>query len=237
MEAFVFVDTNVLLHYQFFDEVDWPAQFGVTTVTLVFAPIVLAELDRHKWSWSRREKARAKSVLKKVAALGLSVTPVNVRAGVDAMALDAEPADSLFAQHRLHTQASDDRLLASLLGFYGERPGTRVLILSADSGLSVKAHSRRIEIVAPPDNLEMPDEPDDVERELEKVRRELTDFKGAAPDLMLTFGDGETHAKFDVRLVTAFDDKTLRHLLDAWRSKLDDRLLDLLGEIPRDDAG
>ncbi len=68
MQAFVFIDTNVLLHYRSFDEVDWPGQLGATAVTLVFAPVVLTELDRHKWSGSRREKARAKSTLKKLSA-------------------------------------------------------------------------------------------------------------------------------------------------------------------------
>lgn len=194
MQAFVFVDTNVLLHFQFFDEVDWHSQLGVTGVTLVFAPVVFAELDRHKWCGSRREKARAKSVLKKISALELSMTAVSLRLGVDALALDAEPPDALFAQHRLQPQANDDRLLASLLGFCDERPGSRVMILSADSGLGVKARSRRIEIVAPADSLELPDEPDDVEREHEEMRRELNEIMGAAPDLALTFGDANTHA-------------------------------------------
>lgn len=219
MHAFVFDDTNVLLHYQFFDEVDWHSQLGVTSVTLVFAPVVLAELDRHKWSGSRREKARAKSVLKKIASLGLSTTPISLRPGVDAIALDAEPPDALFTQHRLHPQASDDRLLASVLGFGEERPGSRVMILSADTGLGVKARSRRIAIVAPADSLELPDEPDDLERELEKTRRELNEIKGAAPDLALTFGDAKTHAAFQVRAVTDFDYQALGRLRDAWRKK------------------
>jgi hypothetical protein len=219
VHAFVFDDTNVLLHYQFFDEVDWHTQLGVTSVTLVFAPVVLAELDRHKWSGSRREKARAKSVLKKIAALALSMTPVSLRPGVDVIALGAEPPDALFAQHRLHPQASDDRLLASLLGFGDERPGSRVMILSADTGLGIKARSRGIEIVAPADSLELPDEPDDVERELEKARREVIELKGAAPDLALTFGDAKTHAKFQVRAVTDFDYQALGRLRDAWRKK------------------
>src|SRR5207245_1875844 len=106
----------------------------------------------------------------------------SLRPGVDAIALDAEPPDALFTQHRLHLQASDDRLLASLLGFCDERPGNRVMILSADTGLGVKARSRRIEIVAPADSLELPDELDDVERELEKARREVIELRGAAPD-------------------------------------------------------
>ena len=217
MQAFVFIDTNVLLHFQFFDEVDWHTRLGVTSVTLVFAPVVLAELGRHKWSGSRREKARAKSVLKKIAVLGLSMTPVSLRPGVDVIALDAEPSDALFAQHRLHPHASDDRLLASLLGFRDERPGSRVMILSADTGLGIKARSRRIEIIAPADSLELPDEPDDVERELEKMRRELNEVKGAAPELALTFGDGNHHATFQIRAVAEFDYQALGRLRDAWR--------------------
>jgi hypothetical protein len=219
VEAFAFVDTNVLLHYQLFDQVDWPAQLGVTRATLVFAPVVLAELDRQKWSGSRREKSRAKSVLKKIGALGLSPTPVRIRDGVHAVALDAEPLDALFIDHRLHTQASDDRLLASLIGFRDEHPGSRVLILSADSGLSVKARSRRIDIVTPADDLELPEEPDDLERELERARRELIELKNASPDLMLTFGGGNTHRAFTMRPVVDFDHETLDLLLDGWRSK------------------
>jgi hypothetical protein len=56
-------------------------------------------------------------------------------------------------------------------------------------------------------------------RELERARRELTDLKGAAPDLSLTFGDGKAHARFRVQLVTVFDDITLRRLVEEWRSK------------------
>jgi len=33
VQAFVFIDTNVLLHYRSFDEVDWPGQLGATAVT------------------------------------------------------------------------------------------------------------------------------------------------------------------------------------------------------------
>ena len=72
VRVFGFVDTNVLLHYRFFADVDWAAQLGVHAVTLVFAPVVLSELDQHKWNGGRREKSRAKAVLKKLDSLGLS---------------------------------------------------------------------------------------------------------------------------------------------------------------------
>ena len=135
METFAFVDTNLLLHYQLFTEVDCHKQLGVADVTLILAPVVVSEVDEHKWSGARREKARAKSVTKKLLSLGLSSTPVRLRPGVQALALDEEPSDALLAQHRLHARSNDDRLLASFLKFRDERPQARVLIISADGGL------------------------------------------------------------------------------------------------------
>ncbi len=81
METFAFVDTNLLLHYQLFTEVDWHKQLGVPDVTLVFAPVVVSEVDDHKWSGARREKVRAKSVIKKVLSLGLESYRDRRRAG------------------------------------------------------------------------------------------------------------------------------------------------------------
>lgn len=219
MKVFVFVDSNVLLQYRLFDQVDWARELGVLGATLVFAPVVFSELDTFKWGGTRRQKDRARAVLKKLNALALTTTPVPVREAVQALALDAEPEDALFVQHRLSAQSKDDRLLASYLGFVAEHPRARVMILSADSGLATKARSRRIELIAPDDALELPDEPDEVERELEKVRRELADAQRATPDLKLTFGDGQTLGDFDVQLVTPIDARTLGRLLQAWRKQ------------------
>ncbi len=52
METFAFVDTNLLLHYRLFTEVDWHKELGVADVTLVLAPVVVSEVDDHKWSGS-----------------------------------------------------------------------------------------------------------------------------------------------------------------------------------------
>lgn len=217
--VFAFVDTNVLMQFRMFDEIDWPTELGVGEVTLVFAPVVFTELDKHKWTGTRRQKNRARAVVKKLDALKLSVTPVTVRSGVKAVALDAEPGDALFTQHRLHPQSADDRLLASHYGFLEEHPGGRVVIVSADSGLATKARSRRIELLAPNERLELPDEPDEIERELAQTRRELAEVKSAAPDLRLTFGEGQTRAACDIQLVAGIDGQIRRQLLAAWRKR------------------
>jgi hypothetical protein len=110
-------------------------------------------------------------------------------------------------------------LLASVLSFDNAAPGDRVLVLTGDSGLRVKARARRIEVAVPDESLETPPEPDDVERDLQKAQRELAELRNAAPDLKLCFGQGQTHAQFTVPLVREFDATTLRRLLAEWRQK------------------
>ena len=166
MQVFAFIDTNVLLHYRFFREADWLTITGVEALVIVFAPVVLSELDEHKWSGSRRERPRAKAVLKVIDDLSVAADPVEIRPGVSVLTLPEEPQDATFASHRLQPSSKDDRLLASLFEFRDRDDAIRVLLLSADGGLRVKARARRIEVMAPPDSLANAEEPDETEREL-----------------------------------------------------------------------
>ena len=219
VQVFVFPDTNVFLHFQFFDEVDWPTQLGTDEVTLVLTQAVLSELDEHKWSGTRREKLRAQKVLKRLDALGLSATALEVRAGVHVMALDSEPGDELFAQHRLAPQVVDDRLIASILEFKERAGDAKVLLLTDDTGLRIKARGRRLEVVAPPESLRSDEEPDEVERELERARRELAEARSAVPDLRLTFEGGVDHLHLEWRPFAAFNAAEVAQLMANWRSR------------------
>jgi hypothetical protein len=76
MPVCVFIDTNVLMQFRMFDQVDWAKELGVQELTLIFAPVVFSELDKYKWAGTRRQKERARTVVKKVNTLALSTTPV-----------------------------------------------------------------------------------------------------------------------------------------------------------------
>jgi hypothetical protein len=219
VRVFAFIDTNVLLHYRFFDEVDWAAQLGADDVTLVFAQVVFDELDRHKWAGTHKEKRRAQAVLKKIQALKLSGAAVNVRTHADVMGLDIEPENEVFARYRLQLQSADDRLLASLLMFREADPSARVALLSPDVGCGIKARKRQIEVVEPDEALALADEPDEIEKELEKTKRELARMKSAAPNLRLVFAGIGTHASFKATLVRPFNYREIDRLADAWRKR------------------
>ena len=218
MRLFAFIDTNILLHYQFFRDVNWANELRAEEATLVFAPVVVEELDKRKWAGARRERVRARKVLKALTDLGLSTTPVAMRTGVKILALDEEPADDLFARHRLQPQISDDRLLASVLAFREVQGDAEIRVLTADTGLSIKAPTRQIAVVVPDERLQRDDEPDETERKLETARRELAALRSLAPDLKLTLG-GENLLEFQVRKFGEFSAERLGHLLEAWRSR------------------
>ena len=219
MRVFAFIDTNVLLHYRFFRDVNWATELHADTATLVFAPVVVEELDKRKWAEARRDRVRAKNVLKALKDLGLSAAPVTMRPSVEIMALDEEPADALFTRHRLQPRVSDDRLLASVLAFKeGHSDNAAVLVLTADIGLSIKAPTRQIAVVAPDERLQRDEGPDETERELEAARRDLAALRAVAPRLRLTLA-GETVREHQVRRFGEIGAGRLGDLLEAWRSK------------------
>ena len=219
IRVFAFIDTNVLLHYRFFRDVDWAEELGADEATLVFAPVVVEELDERKWAGTRRARARAKKVLKALKGLGLSAMPRKMRPGVQVLALDEEPTDALFVRHRLQPRISDDRLLASVLAFAASQTSSAaIMVLTADMGLSLKAATRQIAVTSPDERLRRDDEPDETERELETARRKLVALRAAAPKLKLTL-TGEDVLEYKVRRFGEFSAETLGHLLEAWRSK------------------
>ena len=219
MKVFAFIDTNVLLHYRFVRDVDWAAALDEPEVVLVLAPVVLSELDNHKWSGSRGEKARAKRVLKAIDEIELAAEAIGIGKGVSVMGIGHEPAEAVFARYRLQGGVNDDRLLASLLAFCEERGSNhRVLLVTADAGLRVKARGQRIEVIAPADDLAIDDEPDETERRLSAANLELAAYKSAAPDLRLTI-EGEPFIECKVHLVREFDTQTRARLSAEWRSR------------------
>ena len=138
MRVFAFIDTNAAA-LSILSRRELVKELSAEEATLVFAPVVVEELDKKKWGGARRDRIRAKKVLRALKSLGLSATPVAMRPGVKIMALDEEPADALFAHHRLQPRVSDDRLLASVLAFKEARgSGAAIVVLTADIGLSVK---------------------------------------------------------------------------------------------------
>lgn len=123
---YVFLDANIFIHFQMFDEVDWSKALDVTSVQLVLAPSVFRELDKFKedpTNVPRRDRVRA--VLRKLRTLlgaHHESGAAQVRSGVTVAVLPLEPQVDWSSLH-LDQTISDDRLLASMSEFAAAHPG------------------------------------------------------------------------------------------------------------------
>src|SRR6266536_4948675 len=147
---YCFIYTNILYHFQMFDQVDWPKILYAKTVSLVLAPIVLREIEKHKDDTNERRRQWARSVLSKLKALLEGDTPIDqlphVRHNVTLLALLVEPLID-WQGEQLDQAMPDDRILASMLDFSRGHPSDTVLLLTNDFPLRLKARYHNINVV------------------------------------------------------------------------------------------
>jgi hypothetical protein len=187
-----FLDTNILLEFQTFNEVNWLKVLNAKRVCLVLAPIVIHELDKHKSDYTNtRRQKRARMLLPKITKLIEGETIADelpqVRRNVTLMVLPNEPLIDWRAEH-LDPTVNDDRLIASILEFSRQRPSENVLLLSDDSGPRFKAKSHNVLTKAPPYELIRHFEPpSSEEREIRELKEKLAEFTSRMPKLRLGF--------------------------------------------------
>jgi len=189
---YCFLDTNILLEFETFDDVDWPKVLNAKQVCLVLAPVVLSELDKHKTDYNNvRRQKRARMLLPKITNLTERETIAGelpqVRRNVTLMVLPNEPLIDWAIEH-LDPTVNDDRLIASTLEFSRQHPTETVLLLSDDSGPRFKAKPRSIQTLAPPyglNRLVEPPSPEEVENR--KLKQQIKELTERIPDLKFGF--------------------------------------------------
>ncbi len=185
-QVFVFVDTNVAMHFKRADQIDWATLTGSSTVTLVIAPVLITELEEQKVkNDSRKLRQRAAEQVRWLDTLLDHDQPHLLREGLFFISIDHEPLLD-FPEHRLSLFVADDRLIASALEFAAEWPKTKTYIASGDIGLKNKLRSRHsLAHLSPSENDRLNEEADPIEKELQTLRRDNLAWKNRIPKLGL----------------------------------------------------
>lgn len=148
-------DANVFLHFALFDQVDWPKELGYKAVVLVVPTAVLRAIDRYKSDREHeRQQKRARTVLPLFGKYALGVSAgvlAPVRPGVELLVRDREPP----IPSGFDPVDPDDRIVADALDFRWTHPGAKVVVLSGDYTVRLKARSQGLEQKAVPDHLEL----------------------------------------------------------------------------------
>ncbi len=148
-KVYAFLDTNVLLEFQGYDQIDWPTLLGYKEVCLVFTSQLMSELDYHKISNPNdRKRERAKKILKRLydlsrAGAAHSEVPIPDRPYVCALILPRRPKSPL--PDGLQDKFGDDLIIASIIEFRNEQDtGTPIVLISHDIGMLIKAQTYQI---------------------------------------------------------------------------------------------
>ncbi|HEY7094722.1 MAG TPA: PIN domain-containing protein [Ktedonobacterales bacterium] len=190
------LDTNVFMHFQTFDEVEWNTIAGAPEVCLLLTSVVLRELDKFKndpvSEWRRQ---RARTILGKLEALLLSGAPsgrAQVRNGVVLSAYMQEPATD-WAALGLDPQIADDRLIASILAFGQATPQAQMRLVSNDLGLRLKADHHGIMAIDPASSVRRLDSATEESRRNAQLTRQVAELERqvqeSALQRALTFQD------------------------------------------------
>lgn len=184
----VFLDANSVLHYQRPDQIDWLTLTGAELVTLIAAPVLIRELEKHKYGHARPHiKRRAAERVKWLAEVADGADGIEIRPGVSLSFLIKEPTLDYDAHH-LDRANPDDVLIANMLE-YDAVERSHIRVATADLGLRLKARHRALKPIVLPDETRLPDERDPAQQELEQLRREVTKYQARLPKLTLSFGE------------------------------------------------
>jgi predicted ribonuclease YlaK len=153
---YCFFDTNILLHFTTFDEVNWPKFLNAPQIYLMLTRPVLRELDKFKndrtVAWRRN---RARMLLSKIDGLlpqSTTGVPVPIKDGVVSdflLDIPREPDSEWIRKHALDPEVSDDRILACVLQFQEQCPDRHICFLSNDLSFRRNAIANGIDTMQP----------------------------------------------------------------------------------------
>jgi rRNA-processing protein FCF1 len=189
----LFIDTNVLLHFQTFDEVDWTKLAG-EGCELQIAPIVIDELDKHKNNQNNKIAQRARMIAGKLEKL---MDGEQGKVGVNFIVY--RPPAEYFENHQLDPKQQDDCLLASILQYQTAKPNVTVKLVSEDLGIKLKGKTLGIVVLKPGKELRLPDTPDKNQKEIERLQKQVATLQERIPKVSIGFENRVVHFHKEVK--------------------------------------
>ena len=183
----IFPDTNLLLHFERLDRIDWCGLTGAEAVTLVLAPVVVRELDRHKNEGRvRRLQDRAREISSWLRALRRDGAKVLDNGAGFEIAVQ-ETSD--FYGNGLSPDVPDDRLIVCATDYVAQ--AKPVAVATDDTLLLHKLDAYGLRAIELPERLRRKSEPDPVEVENKQLRQKLSALESRTPALELQWATGD----------------------------------------------
>ncbi len=184
---YLYLDTNVYLHYKDFEQVGWRAMVR-DDVTIAVPYFVVGEIDKHKDQDRGRVQKRAKKTATRFSEIFLD----GIATTMPVVVVDNPPVEG-FAKNQLSKEISDDWILLSALCSGQDRQ--EIIIVSGDNGILMKAKQKGLKFLKMPDSLLLAVELSEEEKEIKKLKEELALYQKRQPIPAIHFAEEGDHIR------------------------------------------
>lgn len=180
----IVLDTNILLHYKWFEEIPWLDELKCDDVAIVITSVVLDEIDKVKDEDKGKVQKRAKMVSSKLGRYLLDGVQgkYTVKFIEYPFALEAD-------KQQYNLDRNDNQILFSIQK--SELATSDVCVVSSDNSMLIKAKQFGFKVYRLDDKYRLQEELSKEEKEVKELRAELERMKNRLPKPELLFEDGE----------------------------------------------
>lgn len=169
---YLFLDTNIFLHFVDFEQIPWADLIGDSEITIVVSDIVAQEIDKHKDTARGKIQKRAKKISSKLTEVFLEDKKMNLPIVYCDSVPSNLPAD---VKDKFDPMSQDDKILMSVLA--SEFKNENVVIVSYDNPILIKSKKIGLKYLKMPDTYLLKEELSEEEKELDKYKKELAAIK------------------------------------------------------------
>lgn len=186
---YVFLDTNIYLHYIDIDNIEWSDIIEDDDFIIVVPKIVIREIDRHKDQSRGKIQKRAKSISSKFSKILLD--GIKSRYIIETC---KDPSKECFEGGDFNKDINDDWfILSALKSGYDIQ---NIVVISSDNNLLLKAKENGLAYKKMPETYLIKEELSEEEKEIKALKQELEQYKNRQPKPAIRFCNGETRIVF-----------------------------------------
>jgi len=186
----IVLDTNILLHYKWFEEVPWKEELGCDDVTIIITSVVLDEIDKVKDEDKGKVQKRAKTVSSKFGSYFIDGIQ-----GEYAVKYIDFPYASEADKQQYHLDKNDNQILFSVLK--SGLSTSNVCVVSSDNSMLIKAKQYGFKVHRLDEKYLLQKELSKEEKEVRELKTELERLKNRLPKPELLFGDGSRYIQIE----------------------------------------
>ena len=187
----------MVMHYEFMDTINWPAIVGAKRVLIVVHPELMRELNELKDSKDKAKKTRerAAKVIRHLGQMFSGALVASGRPNVEICFEADEPEPGIFADNNLNNQFGDGCHLASVLKRQSDNPDEKVLLVTHDTGVQLRARAKGVSYMDAPAQHRLPEGQDPLEERNRQLEQELASYKARTPHILLQWDTGTSHIR------------------------------------------